>query len=118
LDIAILAGELLKTLTAYQGKIASVTRNELQPPSSIDKRVVARHRSRAGDMLIARQGQAHRKQAGLIEERLVPANVRRRLPARLVVIGQHRQPIGQESDPVPVAPAPILVWQFQDELYF
>src|SRR5262249_9451174 len=46
--------------------------------------------SGASNLLIGRQGDHGMKAAGLIEERLMPGNIRRRLPAFVVIIGKHR----------------------------
>ena len=59
-----------------------------------------------------------RVDAGLVEERLVPGDERRRLPAGVVVIRQRRQPLVERGHAFQHAPAALLVRQLQGVVEF
>src|SRR5205823_9176091 len=67
------------------------------------------HRSGAANLLIARQGDADAVNAGLVEPRLMPGNERHRLPAALIVNGEHGQPVAEGGHARPLAPAALLL---------
>src|SRR5437588_11948753 len=65
----------------------------------------------AGDLLTARQNGPHGVDAGFVEERLVPGDEGRRLPAGVVVDGEDGKPVAKLSDAFPLSPASVLLRQ-------
>ena len=82
---------------------------------TVAKVLLTDDRAGAGQLFDGRQDNVGGVDARLVEERLVPRDERRRLPALIVVEGQHGEPLRQERDPFPLAPAPLPLRQSQRE---
>src|SRR5205807_1060137 len=70
---------------------------------------------RTSDFLIARQGDARMVDPCLVEERLMPGDERRRMPAFVVVERENWKPVHQKGDAFPLTPAALLLRQLDRE---
>src|SRR6185437_6899507 len=105
LDVATLPGELAEAGAAHDGEIAHAARSKIHLTPTVAEVTLRQHRSRASDMLLHARRQTHREKSGLVVERLMPADIRRRLPALVIVESEDGQPVGQEGDALPVSPS-------------
>ena len=126
-------GELLVLGAAQEGEVAHAVGEDVEPSPAVVETAVIDDGAGAGDVLVGRHGDVDGVDAGLVEERLVPGDERRRLPelavggARLVLFagprvgrvaveGEDRQPVAQEGDAAPLAPAALLLRQFHRDV--
>src|SRR5262249_15631299 len=93
LNVAALSGELAVAGTTQNGEVTGQAGCEVDLPAAIAEVVFRQDRRCTGDVLVRCRRQTHGEQASLVEERLMPADVGRRLPAGVVVKCQHRQPV-------------------------
>ena len=108
-----LAGVFLVAVAAQDGEITGRNGREVHLPPAVSEVPGGDHRRRTRELLVGRQRDADTEDAGLIEERLVPGDERRRLPAAVVVHRQHREPVGEEGHALPLPPAALVWRQFE-----
>src|SRR5262249_47220066 len=95
LDRTELIGEIDETGAAHKSEIPCCRVEQQHLLQAVAQVLAAHDTAGAGELLIARQHHAGMIDPGLVEERLVPGNERRRLPAALIVKRQYRQPVAQ-----------------------
>ncbi len=120
---------------AQESEIAHARSENVHLLAAIAQRTTCEDAAGAGDVLIGRQRGADAIMGRLVEERLMPRQKRRRLPdadglradrsgsrfarrriAPRTIIREHRQPIAQRRDALPLAPTSLLGRQVQREL--
>src|SRR4029077_10281756 len=101
---ACLADEFLEARTAQESEIASRRHENIHLLQTATHIPLGLNASGASDLLIARQRDPRRINAGLIEERLMPGDVRSRLPTFVVIEGEHRQPVAEKGYVLPLTP--------------
>src|SRR5439155_14868785 len=99
-----LADVLLKTLATDDREVARRRRTDVVLAPTVRQVHDLFHLPGASQLLLGGQGDACRVDAGLVEEGLVPRNERRRLPAAIVVDGEHGPPVRERGCAVPLPP--------------
>jgi hypothetical protein len=104
-----LAGPFLEASARGQREVAHADRIELNLLPAVAEIGFLAHGTGRRELVIARQLHACGVDAGIVEERLMPRNERRRLPARVVVDRDDGEPLGERGDALPLAPATFFL---------
>ncbi len=110
-----LAHAFLVAGAAGQAEVPHARSADFDQLAAVSQLALADDRARARQLLVEWQIDVGRVDAGFVEEGLVPGDEGRRLPALLVVEGQHGQPLRQKGDAFPLSPTSLALRQSQRE---